>query len=54
MLGSAKHSVICKMDLLETASVLFVELGPKESRGERAIHAIGRPYVSIDVPCYVV
>jgi CRISPR-associated protein Cas2 len=34
--------------------VLFVELGPTESRGERAIFAIGRPYISIDVPCYVV
>ena len=34
--------------------VLFVELGPAESRGERAIFAIGRPYASIDVPCYVV
>jgi CRISPR-associated protein Cas2 len=34
--------------------VLFVELGPATGRGERTILAIGRPYVSIDVPCYVV
>jgi CRISPR-associated protein Cas2 len=33
---------------------LFVELGPVTSRGERVIFAIGRPYASIDVPCYVV
>jgi CRISPR-associated protein Cas2 len=34
--------------------VLFVELGPATGRGERTILAIGRPYVSIDVQCYVV
>ena len=34
--------------------VLFVELGPATGRGERVIHALGRPYSNIDVSCYVV
>jgi CRISPR-associated protein Cas2 len=34
--------------------VLFVALGPAESRGERVIRAVGLPYVKIDAPCYVV
>lgn len=34
--------------------VLFVALGPAESRGERVIRAVGLPYVKIDAPCYVI
>lgn len=33
--------------------VLFVDLGPAEGRGDRVITALGRPYSSIDSPCYV-
>ncbi len=33
--------------------VLFIELGPAEGRGERAISALGQPYIDIDAPCYV-
>jgi CRISPR-associated protein Cas2 len=34
--------------------VLFVALGPAETRGERIIRAVGLPYIKIDAPCYVV
>ena len=34
--------------------VLFVSLGPAESRGARDIRAIGLPYTKLDLPCYVV
>lgn len=34
--------------------VLFVSLGPTESRGERIISALGKPYTKLDAPCYVV
>jgi len=34
--------------------VLFVALGPAESRGERVVRAVGLPYVKIDAPCYVI
>lgn len=34
--------------------VLFVDLGPSHSRGERIIHAIGLTYSRMDSPCYVV
>jgi len=34
--------------------VLFISLGPADGRGQRAITALGTPYVSIDSPCYVV
>jgi CRISPR-associated protein Cas2 len=34
--------------------VLFVALGPPESRGVRVIRAIGMPYIKLDAPCYVV
>ncbi|MBA2433674.1 MAG: CRISPR-associated endonuclease Cas2 [Chthoniobacterales bacterium] len=34
--------------------VLFVSLGPAESRGARDIRAIGLPYIKLDAPCYVV
>jgi CRISPR-associated protein Cas2 len=33
--------------------VLFVALGPAESRGERVITALGQPYTPMDAPCYV-
>jgi CRISPR-associated protein Cas2 len=34
--------------------VLFVGLGPTETRGDRVISALGRPYTKLDAPCYVV
>ena len=34
--------------------VLFVDLGPSEGRGDRVITALGRPYTSLDAPCFVV
>lgn len=34
--------------------VLFIELGPVESRGERQITALGQGYHHFDQPCYVV
>ncbi len=34
--------------------VLFIALGPSESRGDRVIMALGIPYVKLDAPCYVV
>jgi CRISPR-associated protein Cas2 len=37
----------------EEDQVLFIALGPSESRGERAITALGQSYVRIDPPCYV-
>ena len=33
--------------------VLFISLGPSESRGERIITALGQSYIRIDPPCYV-
>ena len=33
--------------------VLFISLGPSESRGERIITAIGQSYIRVDPPCYV-
>ena len=33
--------------------ILFIALGPSESRGERIITAIGQHYIRIDPPCYV-
>lgn len=33
--------------------VLFISLGPSESRGERVISALGQNYIRIDPPCYV-
>jgi CRISPR-associated protein Cas2 len=33
--------------------VLFVSLGPAETRGARVIRAIGMPYIKVDAPCYV-
>jgi len=34
--------------------VLFISLGPSESRGDRSIIALGQPYLKLDAPCYVV
>ncbi len=34
--------------------VLFIQLGPAESRGEWVIDAIGQAYHPIDAACYVV
>ena len=34
--------------------VLFVALGPAESRGERVVRATGQPYSKLDAPCYVI
>lgn len=34
--------------------VLFIELGPTEGRGDRAISAIGLPYARVDAACYVI
>lgn len=34
--------------------VLFVRLGPSESRGNREIHALGKQYVNLDSPCFVI
>jgi CRISPR-associated protein Cas2 len=42
--------VIC----LSHDQVLFVKLGPSESRGERVIAALGKAYTKLDAPCYVV
>lgn len=34
--------------------VLFISLGPAESRGTREIRALGQPYIKLDEACYVV
>ena len=34
--------------------VLFVTLGPAESRGERVSRALGQGYAEFDAPCYVI
>ena len=34
--------------------VLFIALGPAESRGERVISSLGKSYSKFDAPCYVV
>ena len=34
--------------------VLFIALGPAESRGDRIITALGQAYHHFDQPCYVV
>ena len=38
----------------EEDQVLFIGLGPTESRGERQIVALGQPYTIFDQPCYIV
>jgi CRISPR-associated protein Cas2 len=47
-----------QQDLMEIISctrdqVLFIALGPSETRGDRVITALGMPYVKLDAPCYV-
>lgn len=34
--------------------VLFIDLGPVSSRGERVITAMGETYHKVDEPCFVV
>lgn len=34
--------------------ILFIALGPSESRGDRSISSIGKSYSKFDAPCYVV
>lgn len=34
--------------------VLFVDLGPVDGRGDRAITALGRAYSTLDSPCIIV
>lgn len=34
--------------------VIFVALGPAEGRGDRVITSLGKPYLKMDSPCYVV
>lgn len=38
----------------EADQVLFIPLGPAETRGDRIISALGQPYHHFDQPCYVV
>ena len=42
------------MDIIKPSEdqVIFVVLGPAESRGDRAITALGVPYLKMDAPCY--
>lgn len=34
--------------------ILFIALGPSESRGNRSITALGKTYTKFEAPCYVV
>lgn len=34
--------------------VLFIDLGPSDSRGDRSIEAIGQPYINISRPCVII
>lgn len=34
--------------------ILFIGLGPSESRGNRVISSLGKTYSKFDAPCYVV
>ena len=34
--------------------ILFIDLGPAESRGERVIHSLGLPYIAMDEACYAI
>lgn len=34
--------------------ILFISLGPSETRGDRAINSLGKTYSKFDAPCYVV
>ena len=50
---SLQQEVSDEISCLED-QVLFVMLGPAETRGERVISALGRPYTKLDAPCYIV
>jgi CRISPR-associated protein Cas2 len=48
-----------KRDLIEAIKqdedqVLFIELGPAATRGQRVIESLGLPYSKVDAACYVV
>ncbi len=47
-------SLLREVLALDQDQVLFIRLGPAESRGNRVITALGIPYTSLDSPCYVV
>lgn len=34
--------------------ILFIALGPSETRAERSISSLGKSYTKFDAPCYVV
>lgn len=34
--------------------VLFIDLGPVSARGERVISSLGKSYIKLDQPCFVV
>lgn len=34
--------------------ILFVDLGPADGRGDRVITALGKPYVNLDAPLFIV
>jgi len=38
----------------ENDQVLFVDLGPAETRGERVISALGKPYTALNSPCIII
>lgn len=42
-----------EMNLAED-QVLFIDLGPASSRGERVISSLGQPYSKLDASCFVV
>jgi CRISPR-associated protein Cas2 len=49
----------CRADLAKIIhhkedQVLFVNLGPAESRGDRIIIALGKPYATMDASCIIV
>ncbi len=43
------------MEIISCArdQILFIALGPSETRGDRVITALGMPYMKLDAPCYV-
>lgn len=54
-----KDLTICKAQLLKVIDVahdqvLFVRLGPTQSRGDRCIEAMGKAYHGFDAPVIVV
>jgi CRISPR-associated protein Cas2 len=54
----AGELVQCRSKLAEIIhhdedQVLFIDLGPAVSRGDRTITALGQPYAPFDAPCMV-